>query len=83
VVATGAIAAFTYSESDYATQISMLVVTFLVVSFPCVAAWLAFGTILKKYLDNERRRKWFNFSMAGLLVLSVVPVIWQLVVELA
>ena len=83
IVATGAVSTFTSTNSNYETQIIILVTTFLVVSFPCVGVWLSFGTMLKKYLDNDGHRKWFNLSMAFILVLSVVPVVWQLVLGIA
>ncbi|PSU33630.1 LysE family translocator [Photobacterium lutimaris] len=78
VVATGAIAAFTVSGSEFTTQTLILASTFLIVSFPCVGIWLYFGSWLKKHLNNHVHRRWFNFSMSGLLVLSVLPVIREL-----
>ncbi|MGR5140131.1 LysE family translocator [Photobacterium sp. DNB23_23_1] len=79
VVATGAIAAFTTSNSEFAAQALIIAGTFLIVSFPCVGIWLYFGTWLKRYLNHEHHRKWFNFLMSGLLVFSVLPVIGELI----
>ncbi|WEM44916.1 LysE family translocator (plasmid) [Photobacterium sp. DA100] len=78
VVATGAIAAFTVSGGEFSTQTLTLAGTFLVISFPCVGIWLYFGSWLKRYLNNAAHRKWFNLSMSGLLVASVLPVIGEL-----
>jgi threonine/homoserine/homoserine lactone efflux protein len=78
VVATGAIAAFTTVGVDFYTQNMIIALTFLVVSFPCVGVWLLFGSTLKNRLKSKQHRKVFNYSMAGLLVLSVVPVIIEL-----
>ena len=78
VVATGAIAAFTVSGSEFTTQTLILASTFLVISFPSVGIWLYFGSWLKRYLNNDTYRKWFNLSMSGLLVLSILPVIGEL-----
>ncbi|MGF1735638.1 LysE family translocator [Photobacterium satsumensis] len=83
VVATGAIAAFTASGSAFTTQTLTLAGTFLIVSFPCVGIWLYFGSWLKRYLNHEHHRKWFNFLMSGLLVFSVLPVIGELVKQFA
>jgi len=41
-----------------------------------VVVWAAFGTVIGRYLGNPSIRRLFNWSMAGLLVLSLVPVFW-------
>ncbi|KDM93365.1 LysE family translocator [Photobacterium galatheae] len=78
VVATGAIAAFTTVGTDFHNQNMMLAATFLVVSFPCVGVWLMFGSLLKKALTKAHYRQWFNYTMSGLLVISVLPVIQEI-----
>lgn len=75
VVATGAIAAFTSTGDNIVHQQLVIAGTFLVVSFPCVGVWLGFGSLLKNYLNSPRSRAVFNWLMAGLLTLSVVPVV--------
>ncbi|MGL6313822.1 LysE family translocator [Vibrio sp. WXL103] len=79
VVAMGAIAAFTTAGGDLLMQNMMIAATFLVVSFPCVAIWLGFGSLLKNVLNTPRRRWLFNLCMASLLVLSIVPVISEII----
>jgi len=83
VVATGAIAAFTTVGTDFYTQNFIIALTFLVVSFPCVGLWLFFGSTLKSILKSKQHRRMFNYSMAGLLIMSVIPVIIELGVQLA
>jgi threonine/homoserine/homoserine lactone efflux protein len=78
VVATGAIAAFTTVGADFYTQNFMIALTFLIVSFPCVGIWLFFGSTLKRILKSNQQRRMFNYSMAALLVISVIPVIAEL-----
>ena len=39
----------------------------------CVV-WAGFGAVIGRFLANPRARKAFNWCMAGLLVLSVIPV---------
>ncbi|GLO62635.1 lysine transporter LysE [Vibrio sp. MACH09] len=75
VVATGAIAAFTTAGTSFYGQNLTIALTFFIVSFPCVGIWLLFGSMLKKVLKDPQKRVWFNYTMAGLLVLSVLPVI--------
>ncbi len=82
VVATGAIAAFTHADADFLSQNLMIASTFFIVSFPCVGVWLLFGSLLKSVLNGEQCRKWFNGVMSGLLVLSVVPVMGEIITSL-
>ncbi|MCK6264258.1 LysE family translocator [Vibrio sp. ZSDE26] len=79
VVATGAIAAFTSVGANFLSQNLMIAMTFFVVSFPCVGVWLLFGSLLKNVLNSSKRRRIFNYMMSGLLVLSVVPVVSEIV----
>tara|TARA_Y100001956_G_scaffold22734_1_gene22378 strand:+ start:1533 stop:2153 length:621 start_codon:yes stop_codon:yes gene_type:complete len=79
VVATGAIAAFTSVGADFVGQNTLIAMTFFIVSFPCVGIWLAFGSLLKKWLNDSKGRQRFNWVMSGLLVLSVVPVAGEIV----
>ena len=78
VVATGAIAAFTTVGIDFYTQNIIIALIFLVISFPCVGIWLFFGSALKKILKSQQHRRLFNYSMSGLLVISVIPVVIEL-----
>jgi threonine/homoserine/homoserine lactone efflux protein len=34
------------------------------------------GTVIGRYLASPRARRLFNWSMAGLLALSLIPVFW-------
>ena len=81
-VATGAIAAFTVSDGANLIQVVTVAITFLVLSFPSVGIWLVFGSWLKKFLKSHTNQKVFNYAMAGLLVVSVLPVIGELVEQL-
>jgi threonine/homoserine/homoserine lactone efflux protein len=41
-----------------------------------VTIWAGFGTMIGRYLRNPRTRAAFNWSISGLLVLSLIPVYW-------
>jgi threonine/homoserine/homoserine lactone efflux protein len=41
-----------------------------------VMIWAGFGAAIGRLLGNPRARMAFNWSMAGLLVISLVPVFW-------
>ncbi len=83
VVATGAIAAFTSAGVDYYQQTTVVALTFFVVSFPCVGVWLLFGSALKQVMAQPVYRKGFNYLMAALLAVSILPVGVELFGELA
>ncbi len=44
----------------------------LVVNLPCVSLWAAFGSMLRVWLEQGRRRAVFNAVMAALLVVTAV-----------
>lgn len=82
VVAIGAISAFTIAEGSIVDQVLVISSIFLVLAFPCVGLWLVFGARLRGILHSSSHRKTFNISMAALLVVSVLPVIYDLVSRL-
>jgi len=78
ITATGAIAAYTSLTLGLYTQVFVISLTFLIVAFPCVGIWLFFGMRLKKLLQKKKYQTRFNYSMAILLCLSVLPVVTEL-----
>lgn len=46
---------------------------FAVFGTPCVAAWMLFGTGMRRFLAMGSRARMFNLTMALLLVVSLVP----------
>ena len=78
VMASGAIAAFTPVGGAVLSEVLQITAAFLLVSFPCVGAWLTFGAMLRRVLNQPHYRQWFNYSMALLLLLSVLPVVYEL-----
>lgn len=75
IVAIGAMTAFTDLEAPSLIQNLTVAATFLLLSFPCVGVWLAFGTLLRKKLTCPTYLRRFNLSMSFLLLLSVLPVL--------
>lgn len=49
--------------------------TYALVSCASTTSWTALGQQLRRFLTNPRRLTVFNFTMAGLLVLSLYPVL--------
>jgi threonine/homoserine/homoserine lactone efflux protein len=63
----------TYAESSSLGGTLWVAGAFGLVNLPCVAAWVWFGRALRRVLRDPERVKWFNWTMAALLILSVVP----------
>lgn len=75
IVTIGALSAFTTQE-NLTFDILVLVLGFMTLGVSCMALWLVLGASLQKLLQNEKQRRYFNVSMATLLVFSVLPMIF-------
>lgn len=78
VMATGAIAAFTTTAGDINQQVINMALIFVTASVPSALTWLLFGVGLQSLLADPLWLRRFNYLMAGLLVLSMLPVIMDL-----
>lgn len=78
MMASGAVAAFTTVSGNAWWDITQITTAFLLVSFPCVGLWLTCGALLRTVLNQPLYQRLFNWAMALLLVLSVVPVLAEL-----
>jgi threonine/homoserine/homoserine lactone efflux protein len=72
----GAIAAYTTVGSDVLWQTSVIAAVLAAFCLLSCAVWTGFGTVIGRLIAGRRARMAFNWSMAGLLVLSLVPVLW-------
>lgn len=76
MTAVGALAAYTTVGGDVLLQISVITGVLAGACFLSVVLWGVFGAAIAGFLGHPRARKAFNWSMAGLLVLSLIPVFW-------
>jgi threonine/homoserine/homoserine lactone efflux protein len=76
VIAVSALTAFAVSE-NYTRSIVIVALVFGVVTMPCIAAWVLFGTAMRRVLSNPRFVRPFNIAMALLLIASIVPVLTE------
>jgi threonine/homoserine/homoserine lactone efflux protein len=76
VFAVGALAAYTTVGGDVLWETSVIAAVNAVACLVSVVIWAGFGTAIGRLLGNQRARTAFNWSMAGLLVLSLIPVFW-------
>ena len=68
----------TYAVPDhYTSSILTVALVLTAVTFPCVSVWVLFGASLRRALGNPRMLRLFNWSMAALLVASLVPVLLE------
>ena len=74
VTALGALAAYTTVGGNVLWETSVIAAVLAAACLISVVIWAGFGTIIGRYLSNPRARMAFNWSMAGLLVLSLIPV---------
>jgi threonine/homoserine/homoserine lactone efflux protein len=74
VMAVSAMAAYT-SEGNYLMSVAIVGVIFAVVNVPSVSTWAGFGSALRQWLSDPVRLKWFNITMAVLLVASLWPML--------
>ena len=74
VMAVTAMATYTNPEL-YFISVLMVGFAFALVNVPSVSTWAGFGSALRDWLSDPVRLKWFNISMAILLVLSLWPML--------
>lgn len=75
-VAMAITAASVYAGSGSLAAVFTVALVFAAVNLPSVALWCAMGEGLRRTLQNPARLRVFNWAMAGLLVLSMLPVVW-------
>ncbi|MCW0001951.1 LysE family translocator [Pararhizobium sp. YC-54] len=74
VMAVTAMATYT-TEQSYLTSVLIVGGIFAIVNVPSVSTWAGFGSALRQWLSEPVRLKWFNITMAVLLVLSLWPML--------
>lgn len=74
VMAVTAMATYTSPEAYYMTVL-IVGIAFAVVNVPSVSSWAAFGQVMRGWLADPMRLKWFNITMACLLVASLWPML--------
>ncbi|MDN7560310.1 LysE family translocator [Burkholderia orbicola] len=65
-------------SADYGMNAAWMSVVFILIGFPCICLWAAFGLGLRRFLSNPRALRVFNVTMAVLLILSLYPLVSHL-----
>ncbi|MCO4757898.1 MAG: LysE family translocator [Oceanospirillaceae bacterium] len=71
-----AIGSFTLAGDDYWSSVFWVAVIFMLMGFPCISLWAAFGTLVGRFLSSPAAQRWFNLIMGGLTAACLV-FIWQ------
>ena len=71
VMAGGGLSAFTTVGGDLVGEIALITAVLAVACLAGITTWCAFGVAIGRLLTSDRARTAFNWSMAGLLALSV------------
>ncbi|MGH6760053.1 MAG: LysE family translocator [Phyllobacterium sp.] len=74
VMAVTAMATYT-SHHAYIFTVLLVGFAFAIVNLPCVSSWAGFGTLMRGWLSDPARLKWFNVTMALLLIASLWPML--------
>ncbi|MCF3640563.1 LysE family translocator [Rhizobium sp. TRM95111] len=74
IMAVSAMATYT-DAANYAVSVLIVGTAFALVNFPSVSTWAGFGSALRQWLSDPVRLRWFNVTMALLLVASLWPML--------
>ena len=74
-IAGGAISTYTTVGGNMMNEIGIIAAIFIVVCYGALSIWALFGLAIGRLLTSTRARTAFNWTMAGLLVVSLVPLL--------
>ena len=77
IIAVSAVTTYTVVNSSLLLQISAIALMDVGITLASVCCWTLFGHFLREYLHTDSRRRRFNYTMAALLLLSIIPVFWE------
>ena len=75
VMAVATTATYTATDRGLLGQVLVLAGLFTLLSLPSILSWSLLGAGAGRLLGSPRRLRLFNWAMAGLLVLSVLPLL--------
>jgi len=76
VTGTMALAAVTVYAPQPVTHKDVITVAIIfgIINLPCISVWLLLGVKMRRFLTTPARLRGFNWTMAGLLLLSLAPI---------
>ena len=73
------IASFVSPDADFTPQLATMLASAALLTIAAVAVWSGFGTIISRFINTPLRLMVFNYTMAVLLLLSMLPVFLDMV----
>ncbi|MFC5387454.1 LysE family translocator [Aquamicrobium segne] len=74
VMAVTAMAVFS-NPANPLLSVMLIAAVFGIINLPCVSSWAGFGTVLRGFLSDPVRLKWFNITMGVLLAATLWPMV--------
>ena len=78
VMIVGALVTYTTTDGSFLWQVLAIALIFLVFGTPCTAAWLLMGVGLRRVISKPAQFRAFNIVMAVTLVLSLIPILFEI-----
>jgi threonine/homoserine/homoserine lactone efflux protein len=63
-------------------QVLLVVLVFGIINLPLVACWGWFGSAMRRFLQDPKNLKIFNVTMAVLLIASLYPILYPIVLPM-
>ena len=76
-VIISAVSAYTSDADSLASEISVLLTVFVLITIGATTSWCLFGTAIARIFSTRRKLRLFNVTMAFLLILSLIPIIFN------
>jgi threonine/homoserine/homoserine lactone efflux protein len=64
------------------SQVLLVVLIFGLINLPLVACWGWFGSAMRRFLQDAKNLKMFNITMAVLLIASLYPIVYPIVLPM-
>jgi len=74
----GALVTYTTADGPFLWQVLAIALIFLVFGTPCTTAWLLIGVGLGRVISRPAQFRAFNLVMALTLVLSMIPILFEI-----
>lgn len=75
-MALGVVPLYTTTGGNHLAEIGIIAFAFALVCLPSCGSWCLFGTAIAHHLERRAWRRRFNYTMAALLVVSVIPALF-------
>ena len=64
-----------YTVEHTLASVALVSVVFCLVNLPSCASWVTLGQQMRRFLTSPARLRAFNWTMAALLVLTLIPIL--------